>query len=64
MQRQVEWAYNLGTEALQGVIPPKAYQRSRSEDYLSISELDTVVGNDVKKEPNISEGMKNLDLNV
>ena len=48
MQRQVEWAYNLGTEALQGVIPPKAYQRSRSEDYLSISELDTVVGNDVK----------------
>jgi hypothetical protein len=46
------------------VIPPEAYQRSRSEDYLSISELDTVVGNDVKKEPNISEGMKNLDLNV
>ena len=38
--------------------------RSRSEYYLSKSELDTVVGNDVKKEPNISEGITNLDLNV
>jgi len=46
------------------VIPPKVYQRVCSEDYLSKSELDTVVGNDVKKEPNISEGITNLDLNV
>ena len=32
----------------QGEIPPKAYQRSRSEGYLSKSKLDTVIGNDVK----------------
>lgn len=47
------WAYNLGTEVLTVWFLPEKKQRSRSEGYLEVyesseSELDTVIGNDVK----------------
>ena len=42
------WTYNLETEVPKVWFLPKKKQRSRSEGYLIISELDTVVGNNVK----------------
>ena len=42
------WTYNLETEVPKVWFLPKKKQRSRSEGYLNTSELDTVVGNDVK----------------